>query len=277
MTLDDLKRIQQIGTELLVEVDRICKKLDIEYYLMYGTLLGAVRHQGPIPWDDDVDIGMTRENYKRFLQLAPSELDPRFEIVVMGSGSTEYLSEIKVGKKGTKYYLPGTADLKIMHEIQLDVFLIDAIKKESIGRPGLDAFKRLIETCKLNWDEKVLIMRCIDKSEHSGKLLYKAGLYLLHVVRAIVGEKAIEKLIYHMYVDKKEQSGFYGVLLTAPKVRVWGKTNGVSTLMYDGKEFPVPNNYDEVLRARYGDYMRLPPEDKRYKNHFEDWIFEESL
>ena len=84
MTREDLKRVQQIGTEMLFDVADICERYNIQYFLMYGTLLGAVRHQGPIPWDDDVDIGMTRENYDKFLEVAPKELDSRNEIHIMG-------------------------------------------------------------------------------------------------------------------------------------------------------------------------------------------------
>lgn len=274
MTIEDLKTIQRIDTEILFNVVDICEKHNIEYFLMYGTLLGAVRHHGPIPWDDDVDIGMTRENYLRFLEIAPVELDPRNEITVMGSGSTDYISEIKIGRRGTKYYLPGTENLNIMSQVQLDVFLIDYIKNKALNNPVLDKISYYLQICKLNWDEKELILRCIDKSSRSFKVVYKAGLLLMHVLRSLIGEKAIEHLIYNFYVDKSHSSGWVGVLTSDTKLRAWPATSKCIEMEYSGRKLSILECYDVMLKDQYGDYMKFPPENKRYKNHFEDWILE---
>ena len=74
----DIKRIQGEMLEIAKEIKRICEKYNIAYFLVGGTLIGAVRHKGFIPWDDDLDIGMLRSEYNRFIAVAPSELDQRF-------------------------------------------------------------------------------------------------------------------------------------------------------------------------------------------------------
>ncbi|KDE71244.1 hypothetical protein FUSO7_10000, partial [Fusobacterium necrophorum BFTR-2] len=74
----NLREVQLIELEILIEVDRICKKYEIEYFLDFGTLLGAIRHEGFIPWDDDIDIGMTRDNYEKFMKIAPSKLKKEY-------------------------------------------------------------------------------------------------------------------------------------------------------------------------------------------------------
>lgn len=76
-----LKRLQDLELEMMLKIDEICKRHDLTYYLMGGTLIGAVRHQGFIPWDDDIDLGMPRPDYEKFLQIAPKELGEEFGIL----------------------------------------------------------------------------------------------------------------------------------------------------------------------------------------------------
>ena len=163
MTQNDIKEIQRIDSEILWNVIDICDRHNIDYFMVYGSLIGTVRHGGPIPWDDDVDIGMTRENYMKFLEVAPKELDPRNQINIMGSGATKYLSELKIGRKNTWFYLDGTKNLDIMRQIQLDVFLFDYIKTSSPAKKKIfEYIRKFLYISKLSWDEKRLINRCME-------------------------------------------------------------------------------------------------------------------
>ena len=191
----------------------------------------------------------------------------------MGSGSVKYLSELKIGRKGTQYYLSGTQDLNIMKQVQLDVFVVDHIKESALKKGKyLDPVKRFLELCKLEWDEKRLIIRCIDKSSHRCKLFYKTVVVAMHLLRIILGEERIEKMIYKMYVDESEASGRIGVVLSDSRVRTWPAKSGITKLRYSGRYLPVPGCYKNILEDKYGNYMEFPPENKRYKNHFEDWV-----
>ena len=80
---EELKKVQELSTKLLGEFDRVCRKLDIPYVVWAGTALGAVRHHGFIPWDDDVDVAMVRSDYERFIREAPAVVSDEFEIVNM--------------------------------------------------------------------------------------------------------------------------------------------------------------------------------------------------
>jgi len=94
-----LKKLQLTGFDILKEIDRICQKHNIKYFLMYGTLLGAVRHSGFIPWDDDVDIGMIQEDYIKFIEIAPFELGEKYQLDCDKTNKKYYLPFVKVRNK----------------------------------------------------------------------------------------------------------------------------------------------------------------------------------
>lgn len=193
----------------------------------------------------------------------------------MGSGSPEYLSELKIGKKGTSYYLEGTQDLNIMSQIQLDVFMLDYIKDLSNRRKKVyEKIREVLRIASLNWDEKRLIMRCAKDSKRRFKFLSLTGLVLSHVVHIIFGEKQIEKLFYKMFVDETQQTMRMGVVYNGGPLHTWPSDCFTETefLNYSGKQIRVPKNYHRILSDCYGDYMQFPPEDKRYKKRFEQYV-----
>lgn len=277
MTLEDLKEVQKIDTEMLFLVDDICKKYSIEYFLMYGTLLGAVRHGGPIPWDDDVDLGMTRENYIKFLSIAQKELGDDYVVKVMGSGSTDYISEIKIGRKDTVYCMPGFEKMNIMNHVQIDIFLIDKIKPMTERKFNIrNKIKKMLDIIRLNYDEKKLVILNVKKSTHKFKWCIILAVRLSHIGYLIIGEEKFEKIIYKMFVDSTGESEIYGVVLDyySGKSRWKCSYFAKSVLMkYNERDLPVPIGYKKILSQIYGDYMAPPPECERLKKYFSEWIF----
>lgn len=275
MTINDLKRVQEIGLELLIVVDQICKKNNIDYYLFYGTLLGCIRHGGTIPWDGDIDIAMTRENYLRFNTIVNEEIDSsKYVVKLMGSGSPNYITEIKIGKRNTVLCMPGTENCDIMNHVQLDIFCIDPAKiyKKDMRNKMLKIWRKL-RIIKHNGSEKKLLKIMVDKSSKNHKWLYKLILNVLHFIRFIVGERNIERIGYSMFVDKSGVSNYYNI---AGARYLWDKEDFKKTEKeYEGIKFPIPSGWDNILREIYGDYMQYPPEDKRYGKHFSEFIFKE--
>ena len=100
---EQLLRLREMQLEILKEIIRVCELHGIRYFIAYGSLLGAVRHQGPIPWDDDIDICMAREDYEKFSRVADSELDSQYELVSMARDLNYPMSLPKVQKKGTLF------------------------------------------------------------------------------------------------------------------------------------------------------------------------------
>lgn len=130
---EELRRMQLLMLDMLVEFDRVCRKHDIRYIITGGTLLGAVRHKGFIPWDDDADIGMLRQDYERFKKIS-SELNP--EICWFQDHDTEPEYRWGYGKlrrTGTTYVRAGQEHLKFKTGVFVDVFPMDDIP---ITTPG---------------------------------------------------------------------------------------------------------------------------------------------
>lgn len=273
MKQEEIKKIQEISLDVLMDIKEVCDKNGIEFFLLYGTLLGAIRHDGFIPWDDDIDIGMTRNNYLKFLKVASSELNKRDKVFIMGSGETKYVSEIKVGRRGTKYCLKDSTDLNIMDEIGVDIFMVDYMRNHPYKlRPVFNRMRKLLMLTKLNWDEKRLLIRRIKASSKRIKVPYILGLYLLHGIRSFISEKGLEYMVYKLYVGKEHNAKNFGVMTGDSRVRYW--PTGFSTVshVFEGIMMPIPSCYDAMLKESYGDYMQMPPEDKRYRKDINDWF-----
>lgn len=109
---ETLKSVQKAEAGILKDFDRVCEKYGIHYFLDGGTLLGAVRHQGFIPWDDDLDVGMTRENYERFKQIMPQELGADYVLTTPATHEGYCSAVIKLMKKGTKFVPQFSVEMK---------------------------------------------------------------------------------------------------------------------------------------------------------------------
>ena len=121
-----LKKLHDVELEILQEIIRICKKYDIKYYLAGGTLLGAVRHKGFIPWDDDLDIGMLREDYDKFMKYGIKEIDDKYFIHCDKTDPNYWLPFIKVRKNSTTFVEELLNKKEVLHNgIFVDIFPMD--------------------------------------------------------------------------------------------------------------------------------------------------------
>lgn len=150
-----LRRLQLTILDILKDIDSICKENNIEYYIAYGTALGAVRHGGFIPWDDDIDICMTREAYDRFLEVMPNAMPEKYDLLDIKNTNKYSMCFAKVSKKGTKFKEKvGTAE-GYEQGIFVDVFPLDYAPD--------DEKERKMVAKKAWFYSHMIILREIDK------------------------------------------------------------------------------------------------------------------
>lgn len=247
MTGDTLRRHQQVLLELLTEFDRICRIHDIPYVLFAGSALGAVRHQGFIPWDDDLDIAMLRADYDRFLQVAAEELAQRYYLQAEFSAHWPMFFS-KLRKNGTacmERFIP--RDTKMHQGIYIDIFPVDNLSGSGFVR-------------KLQFAaSKVVIAKGLRRrgylTDSAAKKLFMAGCALVPMapVRRLakLEGKTGTEMVHTFFgaASKFEKNIFPRQWFT--ETRLWE---------FEGQLFPVSAHADAMLTKIYGDYM-TPPSD----------------
>ena len=258
-----LNQLHEIELVILKEIMRICKEYKITYYMGEGSLLGAIRHQGFIPWDDDIDVIMPRKDYELFLKIAPQVISKKFEIQHSTTIDNYWSPFIKVRYLDNSFYRQKhIAHLTDHNGPLIDIFPLDNVpKKDSFGQ------KIQALTIKLN----------------RGMLSYKLKIripkkwkgYIVKFLSNFVSVKHIHKVLAKTFIKYNCSDNPYIVNLgsyysydkqTHPK-EWYGKPRMVK---FENLTVPVPCEAEKILTCIYGDYMKLPPRSKRViKHHFE--------
>ena len=253
--MDLHKQHQQALLVLLREFDRICKYLNIPYVLFSGTLLGAVRHGGFIPWDDDVDVLMMREDYDRFLTQADAVID-REKFFLQKEFSEHwplFFSKLRLnGTTCLEKYHP--RDPQIHQGVYIDLFPCDVACRSALGR-------------KLQfYASKVIVAQSLWRRGYetvSGKKKF-----FMHICRLLPKTPFLR-----MARGKNSQSEMVHTFLAAAskyEKNIYARElfDQVEEAIFEGDLYPIPARYDEILRILYGDYMQLPPpEERAIKQH----------
>jgi len=253
----ELTKLQDIVYSLFQEFDRICRKYDIHYTMEGGTLLGAVKYGGFVPWDDDIDVVMKREEYEKFLSVAPGELDGKFFLQSYNNVSEFPLNYAKLCHNGTEIYDYDYTHLKNMHHgVFMDIFPLDEVKPEKLkkhcSRVGIltGARKTKLKAIKPTGIRKVIY----------------GGLALLPMKTLI---KMLDRCCKKY--NGKNTGYFYEVCNANRKFpamprELYDETVRIS--FRDG-EYEASSQYDRFLKSRFGeDYMdTLPPEEVRKPSH----------
>lgn len=260
VTLDEMKTIM---LDMLVYYADFCDKHGLRYYLTGGTLLGAVRHHGYIPWDDDIDVGMPRKDYEKFRELYATEPhDPNYVYTDYHNDPTMYVSTGKMYDARTIMEEASSTGARI--GVYLDIFPLD-----NIGDTEEEAKQFTEEALKYR---KYLTVRTW-KVNVPGRVWYKncavAMIKLFSTHRPVI-DLIKEQDKFCSSRQGHGLNGYVGFVCPAMKQEILKGEWFASTrkMPFEGHDLTIPLNYKEVLTVFYGpDYMELPPIEKRVTHH----------
>ncbi|MBQ3277510.1 MAG: LicD family protein [Oscillospiraceae bacterium] len=255
----DLKKLQEKELDILKAVHSACEELDIEYVIMHGTLLGAVRHKGFIPWDDDIDICMTRDNYDRFIREGQAYLPGNLRI-------QHYTTEkecpnffAKVRDINTTFLHKEHVDLHINQGVFIDIFPVERIpaEKHSIS---VEHRKRRVFA---------ILNECVDmayiRSIHriSSRIIGN----IIHFYMSQIVLKKMERCYFIQREDERRRR-LHKQGDDCCFISIYKNITGPFSIMtrrklyeFEGEWFFGPEDYDTPLRLLYGDYMKIPPKE----------------
>ncbi len=258
-----IRKLQLLQLEILKDIDKICSKHGLTYYLIGGTLLGAVRHKGFIPWDDDLDIAMYREDYELVQKIIKKDHSEKYFVQnsYTDKNYTRFICKIRLN--GTLQIEKGFDGIAMHQGIYIDIFPLDKVNKK--GGLWLEIRGWLIRL--------LLAYKTAHVSTHFDMVKWKK--YTKKIVSRftfLIPQRLINWAIDRLCIaDKNKNNPYttsflsgYGWKKQLFSNEVFGR--GVR-LEFEGLYFNSPDKYEVVLKRLYNDYWKLPPEDKRYIGH----------
>lgn len=259
----DIGQIHEKMLDILVYFRDFCYENDLKFFLAGGTCIGAVRHQGYIPWDDDVDVFMLRDDYEKLQKLWEEKADTsRYSYVRSNDKFNIHHSATEIKDNNTTFINRHSVDLDINQGIMIDVIPLDAVAGSKFGR--ITQILYAMAYCLFNFQRL---------PEHKGKLTYYASKVALGIFRS-------DKMRYKIWKFCEKQLSKYS-LEECEYVASFGEGVGImrqhfpvewfrdmnTVRPFEGYDMPVPKDVDKYLTISYGDYMQLPPEDQRVFRH----------
>lgn len=256
-----LLELQQVQTDILSACAKVCDALGITSWFMdSGTCLGAVRHGGFIPWDDDIDIGMKLEDYQRFVNEAPRLLPAEYGIYTHAETPNYPPLWAKVYKKGTRFIGESMLEAGFEEAIFIDVFAYMQLDSDA------DVASKQMRHVQF-WQRMSYLYYTAHpkiRAQVPCRPLVEAACVAAHgAVRAFFSPKSIERNFWKVADTGNGQGKWVDVFYPSDGLHETEELFPTQPLPFGDAEFPAPHNPDAFLRALYGDYMQLPPEDKR--------------
>lgn len=260
------KESQQIALEILKKLAQICEENNLCYTLAWGTLIGAIRHKGFIPWDDDVDIVMPRPDYDRLLKIFKENKDELMPLECLAMETRKNYPHMIARISDSRTWIDVTNEKDCGMGIFVDIYPFDGVGND------IDEARKMMFTIGKN---NSLIFLAARKYFHKGNtkgflrtmIKFPAFIYT-HVLGQKYFVRKTNKLLQTL---DYESSTFFScpAWFTHHDKIIFTKNQMVERIkcQFEDTEFYIPKDYDTVLRMTYGNYMQLPPENERVHHH----------
>lgn len=257
--MDTLRQLQLTQVEILKEIDKVCKKYSIKYSLYAGTLLGAVRHKGFIPWDDDLDVCMSRPDYERFLSVWPNENVKGYILQNKENTPSFTQSFSKIRKEHTTFLQYEWERNRYHTGIFVDIFPIDRMPTNTIKRK-IFTFECML--LQLYYREFVP-----PKAGAVTRMVTNGFLLCVPQKKRSSVRRLLTKRITANSSDKNNPTVAIETVSTITKPLSKSLLDDYCTLEFEGAQFMCFKEWDSYLTTKYRDYMKLPPESERTWTH----------
>ena len=257
---ETLKHLQQVQLMMLKDFIKICEDNDLPYFVNSGTLLGAIRHGGFIPWDDDVDVIMFRSDFEKLNSIMSNETNEKYRLINVLNEETYHYTWPRFNLKNTfiEEWWADQVDYPV--NIFIDIFILDKLPDNKI--------KRFIH----RWSSFTLNQICyysIIKSKNESKIkeLFQHFIYyffkILPVSTMTLKKKCVKTYRKYENIECKEYCDFPSMHL----MPIYESKDFLppKKAKFEDIEVNIPNDYDKILTRLYNNYMELPPEDKRFR------------
>ena len=259
------REVQLGELNVVKKLDEICEKLNLRYFLTYGTLLGAVRHKGFIPWDDDVDVMMPRPDYEKLVAYLISHEKECMPYKLMHyKTNKDYIYPIS-RLVDTRYWI----DYQDAKDYGLGLF-VDIYPLDGCGNTAEEAAQLMKRG---RWDIKLISLAGLDKFSRSvsGGFLRSVGKFAGYCYAKFRGTQYFAaKLDAIGKACSYDESSYVNLTIWDTSVKPFKKElfASVERMQFEDAMLCVPSRYDEILTQCYGDYMKLPPEDQQVAHHY---------
>lgn len=252
--MDRNRKLKDYELKVLYKLDDLCKKHGLRYYLAYGSALGAARHQGFIPWDDDVDVYMNIVDFIKLKEICEKELEDDFYFQDRSTDRLYYNPWGKLGLENTTW-MPKDRLVDAKYGICVDIFPFFPLKDNAANRQYIEKNVKMMNiTCSRNY-----VLKTAKKSVKK---------FVHRIIPDDLEVKMYEKSLKNLTKFKDDYDKIVLFPMGFHRCVYFNKEDmeGDNKLMFEGRLTPVPNNYDRILTEIYGDYMTPPPVSERF-NH----------
>lgn len=274
ITVDEMKKIE---LDILRDVAKFCEKNNLRYYLCGGTLIGAIRHKGFIPWDDDIDIVMPRPDYMKFVNLYNQKQTQRYTVHSIFNDNSFWRAFAQVFDNRTMMYERNLNSKYAEHPISIDVFPMDGVPENKVIWNVIIYVQKVLHVIyysgitdyqpSKHFDNKVGALTTIKNRLRT--ILKYMSIAILGKIPANKTVKLINNITMHWkFEESKHVAGYIEMTYDCNK-EVNDRCDFEQFIIgeFEGSKFHIPVGYDKYLRKLHGDYMKLPPVNKRVSIH----------